>query len=198
MLPEAPDSVTENLEAEIAILAHATIRCAHVCRLIGTCVVEGTCALVMKLYECSLHDLLEGTEQRKLPLGTALRVATELAHAVGELHECKIIVRDLKPANVLLDKWGGVVVSDFGISSQIETMLSRVMPTSIKGTTCYMPPEAFDPDRTNSLSLDQYIAMTLFLLNSKRVFEAFDATTPENGLIKLDFNQFVYAAAKTR
>ena len=56
----------------------------------------------------------------------------------------------------------------------------------------------FDPDRTNSLSLDQYIAMTLFLLNSKRVFEAFDATTPENGLIKLDFNQFVYAAAKTR
>ena len=58
--------------------------------------------------------------------------------------------------------------------------------------------QAFDPDRTNSLSLDQYIAMTLFLLNSKRVFEAFDATTPENGLIKLDFNQFVYAAAKTR
>ena len=58
--------------------------------------------------------------------------------------------------------------------------------------------QAFDPDRTNSLSLDQYISMTLFLLNSKRVFEAFDATTPENGLIKLDFNQFVYAAAKTR
>ena len=58
--------------------------------------------------------------------------------------------------------------------------------------------QAFDPDRTNSLSLDQYIAMTLFLLISKRVFEAFDATTPENGLIKLDFNQFVYAAAKTR
>ena len=27
--------------------------------------------------------------------------------------------------------------------------------------------QAFDPDRTNSLSLDQYIAMTLFLLNSK-------------------------------
>ena len=58
--------------------------------------------------------------------------------------------------------------------------------------------QAFDPDRTNSLSLDQYISLTLFLLNSKRVFEAFDATTPENGLIKLDFNQFVYAAAKTR
>ena len=73
MLPEAPDSVTENLEAEIAILAHATIRCAHVCRLIGTCVVEGTCALVMKLYECSLHDLLEGAEQRKLPLEMALQ-----------------------------------------------------------------------------------------------------------------------------
>ena len=34
--------------------------------------------------------------------------------------------------------------------------------------------QAFDPDRSNSLSLDQYIAMTMFLLGAKRAFEAFD------------------------
>ena len=33
--------------------------------------------------------------------------------------------------------------------------------------------QAFDPDRTNGLSLDQYIAMTLFLLAAKRAFDAF-------------------------
>ena len=35
--------------------------------------------------------------------------------------------------------------------------------------------QAFDPDRSNSLSLDQYIAMTLFLLGAKRAFDAFAA-----------------------
>ena len=68
MLPEAPSSVTENLETEFETIAFATLRCSHVCRLIGTCLVEGTCALVMKLYECSLHDLLEGAPGRRLPL----------------------------------------------------------------------------------------------------------------------------------
>lgn len=59
--------------------------------------------------------------------------------------------------------------------------------------------QAFDPDRSNSLSLDQYIAMTLFLLGAKRAFDAFAAQQPNaGGRITVDFNQFVYAASKTR
>ncbi len=59
--------------------------------------------------------------------------------------------------------------------------------------------QAFDPDRTNALSLDQYVAMTLFLLGAKRAFDAFASTQPGGaGRITLDFNQFVYAASKTR
>ena len=58
--------------------------------------------------------------------------------------------------------------------------------------------QAFDPDRTNGLLLDQYIAMTLFLLAAKRAFDAFAASSATPGRITLDFNQFVYAASKTR
>ena len=58
--------------------------------------------------------------------------------------------------------------------------------------------QAFDPDRTNGLSIDQYIAMTLFLLAAKRAFDAFAASSATPGRITLDFNQFVYAASKTR
>ena len=58
--------------------------------------------------------------------------------------------------------------------------------------------QAFDPYRTNGLSLDQYIAMTLFLLAAKRAFDAFAASSATPGRITLDFNQFVYAASKTR
>jgi serine/threonine protein kinase len=71
--------------------------------------------------ECSLHDLIEAAPGGKLPLATALKVGVQLAHAVGEVHECHIVLRDLKPSNVLLDKWGGVVVADFGISTRLES-----------------------------------------------------------------------------
>ena len=122
ILPEAPSSVTDNLEQEFHTIAFATIRCAHVCRLIGTCAVEGTIALVMKRYECTLHDLLEGAPDRKLPLSTVLRVGAQLAHAVGELHEHKIVLRDLKPSNVLLDKWGSRA---YGWSRTLDVSIPR-------------------------------------------------------------------------
>ena len=51
---------------------------------------------MMKLYKCSLLDLLEGVPSRVLPVPTVLRVGAQLAHAVGELHEHHIILRDLK------------------------------------------------------------------------------------------------------
>ena len=40
--------------------------------------------------------------------------------------------------------------------------------------------------------------MTMFLLAAKRAFDAFAATSAAPGVISLDFNQFVYAASKTR
>ena len=49
LMPEAPASVTESLETELETIAFATIRCSHVCRLLGSCAVEDTVALVMKL-----------------------------------------------------------------------------------------------------------------------------------------------------
>ena len=101
--------------------------------------------------------MLEGAPNRILPLSTALRVGTQLAHAVGELHECHIILRDLKPSNVLLDKWGSVVVSDFGISARLDSNTTRLMPSSIKGTTCYMGPESFDPEQFGGITFSSDI-----------------------------------------
>jgi len=56
--------------------------------------------------------------------------------------------------------------------------------------------KAFDPDRSNDLSIDQYIGLSLFLTAARRVFTSFDRE--RKGTVSMDFNQFVFAASKTR
>eukprot|EP00803_Ostreobium_quekettii_P002857 evm.model.scf_168.9 EVM.evm.TU.scf_168.9 scf_168:64105-67522(+) len=53
--------------------------------------------------------------------------------------------------------------------------------------------KAFDPNRTASLDLAAYIALSLFLKSAAATFAAFDPN--KTGRITLDFNQFLYAAA---
>ncbi len=50
-----------------------------------------------------------------------------------------------------------------------------------------------DPDNSGTLTLDEYIRMCLFLQSCVRTFTAFDPQ--RTGQIRLDFNQWVYAAS---
>lgn len=50
-----------------------------------------------------------------------------------------------------------------------------------------------DPNNSNTLSLDEFIRLCLFLQSCVRTFGAFDAQ--RTGRVTLDFNQFVYAAS---
>ncbi|GIL47881.1 hypothetical protein Vafri_4511 [Volvox africanus] len=50
-----------------------------------------------------------------------------------------------------------------------------------------------DPDNSGTLTLDEYIRMCLFLQSCVRTFTAFDPQ--RSGQIRLDFNQWVYAAS---
>lgn len=54
----------------------------------------------------------------------------------------------------------------------------------------------FDPDSTGTLSLAEFIGMSVFLQACSLTFSAFDAS--KTGRVTLDFSQFVYAASNTR
>lgn len=64
----------------------------------------------------------------------------ELGSALGYLRTKKVIHRDLKPDNLLLDEKGHVHLTDFNIATILE---DGKLATSMSGTKPYMAPEIF-------------------------------------------------------
>ena len=78
-----------------------------------------------------------------MEIGQFLRIAAALSGAVGQLHGCGLIHKDLKPANVLVDAaTGRVQLAGFGIASRLpRERQSPEPPEFIAGTLAYMAPE---------------------------------------------------------
>jgi serine/threonine protein kinase len=92
----------------------------------------------------------EGFSSRGLPEEPSAHVLVQVLAGLAYLHGRDVVHRDLKPANVLLDTRGGVRVSDFGISKQLEATLG--MAQSFVGTTSYMAPERLRGDDYSTAS----------------------------------------------
>ena len=90
-----------------------------------------------------------GTLRTRHPKGTRLSVPTvvayvkQFAQALQYAHDQKLIHRDIKPENMLIDRNGGMLLSDFGIA--LITQSSRYQSTKdMAGTISYMAPEQIE------------------------------------------------------
>lgn len=70
----------------------------------------------------------------------ACRLFAQLISGVSYLHQKKIVHRDLKLENLLLDRNRNVIITDFGFANNFENKNDDLMATSC-GSPCYAAPE---------------------------------------------------------
>ncbi|OIW02768.1 hypothetical protein TanjilG_29544 [Lupinus angustifolius] len=127
--------------AELKVLTH--IHHSNLVRLIGYC-VEGSLFLVYEYIDNgNLGQYLHGKGRDPLPWSTRLQIALDSARGLEYIHEHTVplyIHRDVKSANILIDKNLRGKVADFGLTKLIEVGTSS-FHTRLVGTFGYMPPE---------------------------------------------------------
>src|SRR3990172_4808251 len=99
--------------------------------------------MVMEFIEgATLKTRLESLARhgQPLPLKAALKIVREVGHALAYAHKRNMIHRDVKPANVMVDASGRVILTDFGIA-KILTGPSYTASGATIGTPAYMAPE---------------------------------------------------------
>ncbi|XP_059664542.1 probable leucine-rich repeat receptor-like serine/threonine-protein kinase At3g14840 isoform X2 [Cornus florida] len=115
-------------------------------RLYGCCVERNQLLLVYEYMENnSLANALFGPEEGKLKLdwSSRQRICIGIAKGLAFLHEesiLKIVHRDIKGTNVLLDRDLNPKISDFGLAKLDEEENTHIS-TRIAGTIGYMAPE---------------------------------------------------------
>ncbi|XP_028395227.1 dual specificity mitogen-activated protein kinase kinase 4-like [Dendronephthya gigantea] len=121
--------------------------CPYIVKFYGALFTEGDAWICMELMETSLdilYKLVYGKLGQAIPediLGViALAVVKALDYLKSNL---KIIHRDVKPSNILLDLSGNIKLCDFGISGHLVDSIAK---TRDAGCKPYMAPERIDPD----------------------------------------------------
>lgn len=99
---------------------------------------DGVTYLTMRYLQAG--TVKEILERGPLPLADAARILNDVAAALDHAHAHGIIHRDVKPANVLVDKEGSAFLTDFGIAKVLEGT-SNLTGSAMLGTPTYMAPE---------------------------------------------------------
>ena len=134
----------------------ANLQHPHILPLFDSGAADSFLFYVMPFIEGeSLRDRL--TREKQLPIGDAVRIATEVAGALDYAHRHGVIHRDIKPENILLHD-GRALVADFGIAlAASKASGTRITETGMSlGTPHYMSPEQAMGERDITARSDVY------------------------------------------
>jgi serine/threonine-protein kinase len=140
---------------------------------------------IVTIYDVGVHEdrpfivmeyLAGGSLEQKLACdgvqstGQALEWLEQTAGALDAAHREGVVHRDVKPANLLLDRHGRVHVADFGIASAAG-LSSLTQTGTVLGTASYLSPEQAQGERTTAASDLYSLGIVAFeLLTGRRPF----------------------------
>jgi serine/threonine protein kinase len=93
-------------------------------------------------------SLADKLNRGPIPLRECMEMYLRLAPALDTAHARGVTHRDVKPDNLLFDKYDNVFLSDFGLARLRETIgFANISDGSVMGTPAYMSPEQIQGDR---------------------------------------------------
>src|SRR5439155_10784342 len=100
---------------------------------------DGSCYFSMKFVEGGQLDEL--VKREPMPIRRAVELIAKVARTVHYAHGHRILHRDIKPGNILLDQKGEPHLTDFGLARLVETESTVTRTLEVLGTPSYMAPE---------------------------------------------------------
>ncbi|XP_039067823.1 serine/threonine-protein kinase STY13-like isoform X2 [Hibiscus syriacus] len=103
---------------------------------------KACCVVVEYLPGGTLKQYLIRNRRKKLAFKVVIQLALDLSRGLSYLHSRKIVHRDVKTENMLLDPHRNLKIADFGVA-RVEAQNPQDM-TGETGTLGYMAPEVLD------------------------------------------------------
>ena len=126
--------------------------------------------LFMTMQYIEGQSLAERIQQGPLDLDLVRTICRDILIALDEAHKRKIVHRDVKPANIVIDARGKVVLVDFGIAKELDKP-GETRPELTIGTTEYMSPEQLMGQRLDARSdLYSFGCVLYECVTGKRLF----------------------------
>src|SRR5262249_16105837 len=148
--PDLEQTLVENFQNEA--IALDTVRHPNIIRRLGngTAVdLEGYSFHYLVLEYMPGGDMLGFCGRHPLPLDDALLYFEQRCEALAFAHSCQVILRDMKPQNLLLSADRRIIkIADFGVAKIAQAAPAADEITRV-GTNVYAPPE-HHPDAPES------------------------------------------------
>lgn len=138
-IPHRIGSQTEKLLQESALQCKLLDH-PNIVKLLTVDIIDNIIIMVMEYVKgTDLEKLIDKKAQLDIP--AALKYLRQILSAIRFAQELKVIHRDIRPSNVLIDENDHVKITDFGTSTILN---DRQFATTRIGSPPYMAPEQFE------------------------------------------------------
>jgi predicted Ser/Thr protein kinase len=159
------EAVLERFRNEVRIARRVSH--PNVCRVYDVGEVGGQTFFTMEYVDGEdLASLLRRIG--RLPQDKALDIARQLCAGLAAAHAKGVLHRDMKPANIMLDGRGQVVITDFGLAG----IADQIQGAEVRsGTPAYMAPEQLEGKEVSVRSDIYALGVVLYeVFTGKRAF----------------------------